>query len=41
MIHVGSRHQDKDKNQDDDLDISIESLFNNEEAMLSTTNGKK
>lgn len=40
MVHVGSKHQNEAKNQDDDLDISIASLFG-EEAMLSTKNGNQ
>ena len=40
IVHVGSQHQNEAKNQDDDLDISSESLFG-EDVMLSTTNGNK
>ena len=41
MIRVGSQHQDKAAKQKDNLDISIESLLNEQEAMLSTTNGRE
>jgi hypothetical protein len=41
MIHASSRHQDEDKNEDDGLDISLESLFIDQEAVSSTTNARK
>ena len=41
MICISSQHQDKAKNQKDNLDISIERLFNEQEARLSVTNGRE